>query len=322
MTRPITRAQFLRLAALGAAGTALLAGCGAETGAPAPGASGGALRAVRRPQAGAGTPAGPVVALAGGADPAANATRAVAALGGMSAFVKRGDVVVVKPNICAARAPEYAATTNPDVVAALVRLALAAGAGEVLVMDYPLSRSAADAYGASGIGAAVTAAGGTVHEMSASGFRSYRLPGGLLGEQPVYGRAVDADVLITVPIAKQHGSTGLTLAGKNLMGLVGDRPIMHRLGLSAGIAELAAGLRPDLAVVDATRILVRNGPTGGNLDDVVRKDTVIASADWVAADACATGLFGMTPGDVPYLAAAAAMDLGTPDTRLMTIRRV
>ncbi len=313
--RRMSRAEFLKAAALGGAGAALLGACGGSTdsGTPAP----PARSAVSPSPGGAGT----VLAVAAGAIAAQNAERALAALGGMRAFVGRGDVVVIKPNICTARAPEYAATTNPDVVAALVRLAREAGAKQVLVMDNPLSDAAA-AYSASGIAGAVQAAGGTMHLMSDAGYRDYAIPGTVLKQHPLYAAIVEADVVITVPVAKQHGSAGLTLAGKNLMGATSERGRMHRSGLSRSIAELAAALRPDLAVVDATRILVRNGPTGGSLDDVVPKDTVVACADWVAADAYATSLFGLKPADVPYIAAAAGMNLGTADLSAVTIRSV
>jgi uncharacterized protein (DUF362 family) len=319
--RRLTRSEFLSLAAVGG-GAAFLAACGGgyTTG---PGGVEESARVlptrspVRSPAAAAG-----VLAVATGPAAAANTERAVAALGGMRAFVKRGDVVVVKPNICTARAPEYAATTDPDVVATLVQLAREAGAKQVLVMDNPISSDSSSAYETSGIGAAVAAAGGTMHVMSDAGYRVYAIPGHVLEAHPLYAAVVDADVVISAPVAKQHGSTGLTLAGKNLMGVTSDRGRMHSMGLSQCIAELAAALRPDLAVIDATRILVRNGPTGGNLDDVVAKDTVIACADWVAADAYATSLFGKTPEDVPYIRAAADMGLGTMDLASLSIRDV
>ena len=158
--------------------------------------------------------------------------------------------------------------------------------------------------------------------MRKSGFRSYQMPGNVLGTQGLYKAVVDADVVISVPIAKQHGSAGLTLAGKNLMGTTSDRGRMHSMGLSQCIAELAAALRPDLAVIDATRILVRNGPTGGDLGDVVVKDTIIACADWVAADTYATRLFDKRPEDVPYIKAAADMGLGTMDLTSVSVRSV
>jgi uncharacterized protein (DUF362 family) len=248
--------------------------------------------------------------------------RAVTALGGMSAFVKHGDVVVVKPNIVHALPPQYAVTTDPTVVATLVRLALAAGAKQVLVMDNPAGGLPQDTYAASGIAAAAAAAGGTMQIMSDSGYKDYVIPGHLLKVHPLYQAIADADVLINVPIAKQHGSTGLTLAGKNMMGATSDRGRMHRVGLSQSIAELNAALRPDLSVIDAMRILVRNGPSGGSMRDVNVKDTIIAAADWVAADAYATRLFGKTPADVPYIKAAADMGLGSTDLPATRVRHV
>ena len=318
--RRITRSEFLTLAAL-TGGAAFLAACGGgrETesgGADDPGKALPSRGPGRSPAAAAG-----VLAVATGPAAAANTERAMTALGGMGAFVRRRDVVVVKPNICTAKAPEYATTTDPDVVATLVRLAREAGAKQVIVMDNPLSDAAA-AYGASGIAAAATAAGGAMHLMNDAGYRSYAIPGHVLGTHPLYAAIVDADVVISAPIAKQHGSAGLTLAGKNLMGATSDRGRMHSMGLSQCIAELAAALRPDLAVIDATRILVRNGPTGGDLADVVVKDTVIACADWVAADTYATRLFDKTPEAVPYIKAAADMDLGTMDLASVSIRSV
>ena len=139
---------------------------------------------------------------------------------------------------------------------------------------------------------------------------------------PLYAAIVNADVLINVPIAKQHGSTGLTLAGKNMMGCTNNRSKMHNLGLSQSIAEVNAKLRPELTVIDAMRILVRNGPSGGSLSDVQAKNTVIACKDWVAADTYATRLFGKTPSFVPYIKAAANMGLGTMNLSSITIRNV
>ena len=234
--RRLTRSEFLTFAAL-TGGAAFLAACGGNGSKAGPGGAEEPGRALptrspgRSPAAVAG-----VLAVANGPAAAANTERAVAALGGMGAFVKRGDVVVVKPNICTARAPEYAATTNPEVVATLVRLAREAGAKQVVVMDNPLSDAAA-AYRVSGIAAAATAAGGAMHLMNDAGYRAYVIPGHLLGTHPLYAAIVDADVVITVPIAKQHGSAGLTLAGKNLMGATSDRGRMHSMGLSQCIAE-------------------------------------------------------------------------------------
>ncbi len=321
--RRLTRAEFLRAGAvsgavaLSGAGAVTFAACGGSSG-EAPAARNATPQVIARRKD---RPATPTLAIASGPSPADNTARAVAAAGGMAAYVHSGDVVVVKPNMVTGRAPEYAATTNPEVVATLVRLARDAGAKRVLVMDNPTS-DARSAYSLSGIADAADAAGAEVHFMTDAGYRDYVIPGSLLGTHPLYSPAVDADVLITVPIAKQHGSATLTLAGKNLMGICNKRSRLHTKGLSRGIAELAAAFVPDLAVIDATRILVRNGPNGGNLDDVVAKNTVVACADWVAADAWVTRLFGLTPQDVPYLTAAADMNLGTIDLRSQPIKHV
>lgn len=322
-TEPLRRAEFLKLLALAGAGATILG--------RAPERALAALAAHEEDLDRAALDGGPaaargaattVLAVARGTSPAANVKKAMAAVGGMKRFVQAGDIVVVKPNIGWATAPKYAATTNPVVVATLVSLARQAGARKVLVMDNPVSADPGSCYDVSGIGAAVRAAGGTMQVMGGSGFTGYKLPGHLLKSQPLYRAVVDADVLINVPVAKQHGSTGLTLAGKNMMGVTDERGRMHTLGLSQSIAEINAKLRPALTVIDATRILVRNGPSGGSLEDVRTRNTVIACADWVAADTYATRLFGKKPAAVPYLKAAAAMHLGTTDLTEVKVRTV
>jgi uncharacterized protein (DUF362 family) len=250
--------------------------------------------------------------------------RAIAALGGIERFVKPGADVIVKPNICHAYyGPEYASTTNPDVVAAIVALCLGAGAKRVRVMDFPFGGSAQASYEASGIGAAVKAAGGELEVMNRLKFRQTALPQGkVLRASNIYGDLLDADTVINVPIAKTHGSATLTLGMKNLMGVIQDRNTLHARGLHQCIADLNSGLRPQLTVVDAIRILTANGPTGGNLDDVKRMDTIIASADVVAADAYATGLFGMKPADVRHIKFGAEMGLGTMDLGSIRVEEI
>lgn len=266
----------------------------------------------RRPPAPTAGPA--YLAVVRGADPAAIVERAVAALGGMERFCRPGYRVIIKPNICTAyHGPEYASTTNPDVVAALVRLCLGAGAGRVQVMDSPFGGTAKQAYKTSGIQAAVEAAGGEMVLMPGAKFRATAIPQGVdIQEWPVYRDALDADVLINVPIAKHHNLARLTLGGKNLMGLIEDRGGIHsRIG--PRLADLATLFRPALTVVDAVRILVDNGPTGGNLADVKETNTVIASHDMVAADTYATRLFDVDPLKVPYIRPMADRGLGTMD---------
>ncbi len=254
------------------------------------------------------------LAVARGGDPTEIVRAAVRAIGGMERFVRPGVDVIIKPNICVAyHGPEYAATTNPEVVAALVALCLEAGAKRVRVMDNPFGGTPEAAYARSGIADAVKAAGGQMEIMSEMKYADVPIPQGKdLKRVRIYRDALDADVFINVPIAKDHGLARLTLGMKNLLGIIWDRPAMHR-NMGQRIAELTSLVRPTLTVVDAVRILVANGPTGGNLADVKQTNTVIASADIVAADAYATSLFGLTPADVSYIPAAAKMGLGTLD---------
>jgi uncharacterized protein (DUF362 family) len=258
------------------------------------------------------------------ADPQELTRRALAAIGGIERFVKKGADVIVKPNICNAyHGPEYASTTNPDVVAALVKLCLAAGAKRVRVMDFPFGGTPQASYETSGIAAAVKAAGGEMEVLNRMKWRDVDMPQGkALKKWAVYGDILDADLVINAPIAKDHGSATLTLGMKNLMGIVSDRNGMHSRGLHQSIADLNSAVKPQLTVVDAIRILVNNGPTGGSLDDVKRMDTVIASADVVAADAYATTLFGMKPADIGYIKYGVEMGLGKMDLKAMKVEEI
>jgi uncharacterized protein (DUF362 family) len=264
------------------------------------------------------------VARGAGAAPAELTRRAVAALGGIEQFVKPGANVIIKPNICHAyHGPEYATTTNPDVVAVIIALCLGAGAARVRVMDSPFGGSPQASYEASGIAAAVKAAGGEMETMNRLKFNKTAIPQGkILRSSNIYGDILDADVVINVPIAKNHGSATLTLGMKNLMGVIQDRNALHARGLHQCIADLNSVVKPQLTIVDAIRILAANGPTGGNLDDVKRLDTIIASADVVAADAYATGLFDMKPADVKYIKLGAEMGLGTMDLDKVKVEEI
>ena len=180
--------------------------------------------------------------------------------------MRKGADVVVKPNICTGyHGPEYAATTNPDVVGTLVSLCRRAGAGRVRVMDLPFGGPAEEAYRVSGIQDAVEKAGGEMQLMAPAGFREYRIPDGRdLKSWPIYADVLACDVLIDVPIAKDHGSTRLSLAGKNLLGVIldaGADPHEHRPAHRRPRERVPAYL----TVVDAVRVLTANGPTGGDL---------------------------------------------------------
>jgi uncharacterized protein (DUF362 family) len=265
----------------------------------------------------------PDLVVARGGEPEEMVRRALASLGGMEKFVPKGARVVIKPNICVAyHTYEYAATTNPWVVGALVKLALEAGAGSVQVMDYPFGGSPQQAYTISGIEEQVIAAGGEMVFMPGFKYKSADIPQGIdLKQTKVFQDALNADVLINVPIAKHHSLARLTLGMKNLMGLIQDRAAIHR-NLGQRLADLTSLFQPTLTVVDAVRILMNNGPTGGNLNDVKQLNTIIVSPDIVAADSYATTLFGLRPEDIAYIPAAAAMGLGISDLSSLKIEEI
>ncbi len=265
----------------------------------------------------------PNVVVARGGEPGAMVRRALAALGGMERFVSPGDEVVVKPNICVAyHTYEYAATTNPWVVGELVRLALEAGAKRVRVMDNPFGGSAEQAYARSGIQEQVEQAGGEMEIMARFKYVDVDLPEGRdLKRCKIYDAVLNADAVIDVPIAKHHGLARLTLGMKNLMGVISDRPAMHR-NLGQRLADLTSRVRPTLTVVDAVRMLMANGPSGGNLDDVREANTVIATPDILAADSYAATLFGLRPDELAYVQAGTSMGLGSSDLENLRIEEV
>ncbi|WP_022850717.1 DUF362 domain-containing protein [Limisalsivibrio acetivorans] len=231
-------------------------------------------------------------------------------LGGMSAFVKKGDTVLLKPNMAWSRAPEYAANTNPDVVAAVVKLCLEAGAGKVQVTDNSCN-SMKSVYSISGIAEAAANAGAEVFYPRRQHYEKMRINGDFVDEWEVMKPVIEADVLINIPIAKQHGSSRITAGMKNWLGAVGgNRGFMHQ-DIHRCIADLAAFFKPDLTIIDCTRVLMQGGPTGGDLDDVRRLDMVMASLDPVALDAVTAKLLGAKPEDIDFLRYATKKGLGT-----------
>lgn len=312
--RQISRRDFIRL--LGAVGVgAALSGTGCS--------SPQTTKTTATPASAPAAASQSHLVVARGANPAEITQRAIAALGGMERFVKSGANVVIKPNICVAyHSYEYAATTNPEVVGELVRLCRGAGAKRVRVMDTPFGGSPDAAYEISGIKKAVEAAGGEMEIMSPVKFRDTPFPKGVsLKNWPVYQDVLDADLLINVPIAKHHNLARLTLGGKNLLGVAGT-PNQFHSNLGQRIADLVSVVRPTLTVIDAVRILVDHGPTGGSLQDVKKLDTIIASQDIVAADAYGATLFNLKGQDIAYIKAAAAMGLGTLDLNSVKIEEL
>ena len=264
---------------------------------------------------------GPVVsvAAASGGTPGENARRAVAALGGMGAFVGRGDVVVVKPNIGWDRTPEQAANTHPDVVVAVVEMCLAAGAKSVRIFDRTCNEPRR-CYASSGIQAAVegfarkAGAGGAVrmYHVEDRKFVRTAIPGAtVLTEWDLYRDALEADRIVNVPIAKHHTLSGVTLGLKNMMGIMGGNRGQVHARLPECLVDIHRRVPVTLTVIDAGRALMRNGPSGGNLADVKAFGTAFASADVVAADlVAARRIFGLDPEGVPHLRSALDSGLG------------
>lgn len=258
------------------------------------------------------------LSIAGGAGPRANVRRAVGALGGMDAFVRAGERVLIKPNCAWDRTPEQAANTNPDVVGELVSMCLEAGAAAVVVAD-STCHDPDRTFARSGIAAAARAAGATVVHQRSAGTVTLDLGGTRLGRWRVLRPIAEADRVINVPVVKQHSLTHATLGMKNWFGaLVGNRSTLHQLAHQV-CAELGAAFRPTLTVVDATRILPRGGPTGGSLDLVSSPDLVCAATDPVAADAWGGSLMDLGLVELRYLVIAKQLGIGTPDWRSILV---
>jgi len=261
------------------------------------------------------------LAVASGTPPAKITRAAVDALGGMKRFISRGDVVVVKPNIGWDRTPEYAANTNPEVVAAVVRLCLEAGAKRVKVFDHPVS-DPRRTYKQSGIADAAAAAGAVVSFIDDRKFKDMQINGHSLKSWPLYTEVFEADKVINVPIAKTHGLSKLTLGMKNWMGVMGgSRGRIHQR-VNESIVDLAMFIKPVLTILDAVRILTDNGPQGGNLTDVKQLNMVIAGTDAVAVDAFGATLFGMKPAELGCVRIGHQLKLGRMDLEKMKIKRI
>lgn len=246
---------------------------------------------------------------------------AVAALGGMSKFVGKKSVVMVKPNIGWNRTPAQAGNTNPYVVEAIVEMCKEAGAKKVKVLDYPVN-DARITYGRSGIKDAVKRAKGSMEFIDERKFKDKAIPEGeMLKSWAIYEEALDVDVLINVPIAKHHSLTKLTLGIKNLMGLIEGREEIHTR-IDQKLADLSTVIRPHLTIMDAYRILTANGPNGGTPRDVKLVGQVVAGVDSVAVDSYATTLFGLRGEDIGYIKESHDRGLGEIDLDKVSIQNV
>ncbi len=256
-------------------------------------------------------------------EPEAMVDLALAAVGGMASFVKEGQTVVVKPNIGWDRPPEAGANTNPLVVKRIVEHCVKAGAKTVYVFDHTCNNHQR-CYANSGIEDAAKAAGATIVPAHAKTY--YKdisiAKAEVLKSVKVHEKILESDVFINVPVLKHHGSSHLSVAMKNLMGIVWDRGFYHGNGLHQCIADFCLFRKPDLNIVDAYRVTMRNGPQRAREEDLELKKCLLLAKDIVAVDAAAAKVFGIDPLKVKYIDLAAKSGIGTHDLSSLKIKRI
>ncbi|HNW33504.1 MAG TPA: DUF362 domain-containing protein [Candidatus Ozemobacteraceae bacterium] len=270
----------------------------------------------------AGEPAIPPSVWVEGGEPAALLKSALETYGGMGRFVSQGDIVVIKPNIGWDRAPELAANTNPDLVSEVIKACLEAGAKKVKVFDRSCNNPQRS-YVSSMIEERATEAGAEVTHVSDDGFVEHPLPNGkVLKSWPVYKEYLEANKVINVPIAKHHGMATVTLGIKNLMGVMGgSRGDLHA-SFQQKIVDIAMHILPTLTIIDAYRILLNHGPSGGDPADVKLTKTLVMSPCTVTADVTALPLFGHAIDDIPYLKEAIARGLAKNDIAALQPKKI
>ena len=243
------------------------------------------------------------------------------AAGGMTRFVSKGDVVAIKPNISWARRPDLAATTNPLVMEAVIELCYEAGAKKVRIVDNTI-HDARRCFAITGAGMVAKNTNAELVFPRSSLMKQMKINGHRLDIWPVFAPLVEADKLINLPVAKHHGLTALTLGIKNWIGGVGGRRYALHQDIHQSIVDLAQFFKPTATLIDATRIMIKHGPSGGSPSDVAVKNTLILSDDAVAADALATRLFGYRPEDIGFIRLGKKWGLGTDDLQQLHRKKV
>lgn len=314
VTYVMDRREFIRLVACTGLGSIFLPGCGVQL------LPSGQEKKVAVESA----PLAPLsdLAVVQGSDPETMLSRGLDALGGIKNFVKPGNTVVLKPNFSVPRLPEEACTTNPQLVASMVKMSLQAGAKEVKVIDYPFTNHII-CLEKTGIKKAATAAGGKVYALN-NGldqyFRPVQINGKMLGEIYFSKDVLEADVFVNMPILKHHNITDVTMGLKNMMGLVWDRGMFHTYELHRCIAELITFKKPTLTILDALRGITASGPVGPG--PIKEYNQLVLGTDPVAVDAYGASLFGKKPTKIDYLRIAAEMGSGQLDWEKLNVKRV
>ena len=263
--------------------------------------------------------AAPDVVIVRNGEPVQMFRKGIELLGGMSAFVKPGQSVCVKPNIGWDRKPELGANTNPELVGEIVRQCLAAGASKVEVFDRTCNEWRS-CYKNSGIQQAVEEAGGTMLPgMDESWYVDRECAEAVMMKSTkIHKTLLESDVVINVPVLKNHGGAKMTACMKNYMGVVWDRQWMHRNNMPQSIADSVLYRKPDLNILDAYRVMINNGPQSNNPNDVQLRKYLIMGRDPVAVDAKGAQLMGYGLQQVPYIELAEKLGLGIsdPDAKL------
>ena len=268
-----------------------------------------------------------MVAVMGG-EPAELLDRALQEMGGIEKYVKKGQSVVIKPNIGWDKKPEFGANTNPDLIEALIKQCFNAGAKKVTVFDHTCDNWQ-KCYASSGIEAAAKSAGAIVLPGNdETYYKEVAIPNGVkLKSTKIHQALLDADVWFNVPVLKNHGGSKMTISMKNYMGIVWDRGYFHANDLQQCIADACTwSKKPALNIIDAYRCVHKNGPQGRSLSDAALLKTLIISKDIIAGDTAAVGLFNqveaMDINSVTHIANGEKLNLGTQNLSKLNIKRI
>lgn len=258
------------------------------------------------------------MAIVRGRDRRSTLNAALKAMGGIEAYVKKNDRVLLKVNAAFASPPMLSATTHPDVVSEMTRLCLQAGAASVAITDNPIN-DPSSCFTLSGILEAARAAGAKLVFPDPDAFEPFSVPHArLIHSWPVLLKPLkNVTKVIGLTPVKDHHRSGASLTMKNWYGLLGGRRNIFHQDINTIITELALMVRPTLVILDGTTSMMTNGPTGGSLSDLKQTNTMIASTDQVAADAFGATLLGKSPGDLPYIGKAEAAGVGKADYRAL-----
>jgi uncharacterized protein (DUF362 family) len=228
---------------------------------------------------------------------------ALKAMGGVHQFIKKGDVVIIKPNVAFDKNPDLAATTPPDTLAAVVKLCLGAGARKVIVADNPINNPES-CFFKTKVGEAAFRAGAELMMPQDSFFEPLYVGGETItGTWKMFYRPFrEATKVIGISPVKDHNLCKATITIKNWYGLLGNPRNQFHQNIHGIISDFALMMKPTLVIADGRKLLMRNGPTGGSLNDVKRGDTIVVGTDCTSVDSwCVTRLLEKPRHEIIYL---------------------